>query len=135
MMALPARFSLLKSDFNPFLFAAIGEDGDDDALSVLSALTWLELDPWEEAAGLAALSETASMAALARLIERIPGRRWSSSEATAFARRLVRLLPKRDPTKQLNAVAAAVRTNVIGPQLLWLVAAMALLLVLQRLLF
>jgi hypothetical protein len=134
-MTLPARFSLLESDFNPFLFASIGEEGDEDGLSVLSALTRLELDPWEEAAGFAALSETASRDALARLIERIPGRRRSSTEVAATAARLVRLLPSRGPAARGNAMASAVRSRIFGPQLLWFAGAVVLLLVLQRLFF
>lgn len=133
-MALPSRFSLLNSDYNPFLFALIGAEGDDDMLSVLSAFTRLELDPWVEAAGLAALPQTASMAALARLIERLPGRRREPAEAAEMAARLVRLLPKRIPAAQLTTLASAVRSRAIGPQLLWFVAALLLVLVVQRLL-
>jgi|HubBroStandDraft_1064217.scaffolds.fasta_scaffold00007_121 hypothetical protein len=135
IMALPARFALLNSDYNPFLFAPIGEEGDTNMLSVLSAFTRLELDPWAEAAGLAALPEPASMAALASLIERLPGRRWSSGEATTMATRLVRLLPKHAPAAPLNAMAAAVRSKTIGLKMLMFVAALTLVLVLQRLLF
>jgi len=134
-MTLPARFSLLNSEYNSFLFAAIGEDGDEEGLSVLSALTRLELDPWAEAAGFAALPETASKDALARLIERIPGRQRSPKEATASAARLVRLLPKQMPSIQRNAVVAALWSRMIGPQLLWGVAAVTVLCLLLRLVF
>jgi hypothetical protein len=48
-MALPARFSLLHSDLNNFLFASVGEEQNGVTLSVVSGLTRLGLDPWEEA--------------------------------------------------------------------------------------
>ena len=51
-MALPVPFSLLHSDLNDFLFAAIGEEQNGVTLSVVSALTQLGVGPWEEAARL-----------------------------------------------------------------------------------
>jgi hypothetical protein len=51
-MALPVPFSLLHSDLNDFLFASIGEEQNGVTLSVVSALTRLGVDPWEEAARL-----------------------------------------------------------------------------------
>jgi len=55
IMALPARFSLLHSDLNDFLFAAVGQEQNGMPLNVVSGLTRLGLDPWEEAGRLAAL--------------------------------------------------------------------------------
>ena len=49
-MTLAARFSLLHSDLNDFLFASVGDEQNGMPLSVLSALTRLGVDPWEEAA-------------------------------------------------------------------------------------
>ena len=40
-MALAARFSLLHSDLNDFLFASVGEEQNGVTLSVVSALTRL----------------------------------------------------------------------------------------------
>ena len=54
-MALPARFSLLHSDLNDFLFASVGDQQNGMPLNVVSALTRLGVDPWEEAARLSAL--------------------------------------------------------------------------------
>jgi hypothetical protein len=54
-MALPERFSLLHSDLNGFLFAPIGKEESGVPLSVLSALTRLDLDPWAEGARLTIL--------------------------------------------------------------------------------
>jgi hypothetical protein len=54
-MTRPASVSALGSEFDDFLFAPIGEDGNGMLLSVLSALARLGFDPWEEAAKLAQL--------------------------------------------------------------------------------
>ena len=44
--------------FDPFLFAAVGEQRNGTLLSVLSALARLDLDPWFEAASLSRLPAT-----------------------------------------------------------------------------
>jgi hypothetical protein len=44
-MTLSARFSLLHSDLNDFLFATVGDESDGMPLSVISALTRLGADP------------------------------------------------------------------------------------------
>ena len=71
-MALSARFSLLHSDLNDFLFATVVEEQNGVTLSVLSGLTRLGLDPWEEAARLAPLPKVRAAEALATLIARLP---------------------------------------------------------------
>lgn len=93
-MALPARFSLLHSDLNDFLFAAIGNEQNGMPLNVVSGLTRLGLDPWEEAAQLAALPRTRAAEALAPIIARLPFDRSPLSDHLAISRRLVELLPE-----------------------------------------
>jgi len=92
-MALPARFSLLHSDLNDFLFAPVGEEHNGVTLSVVSALTRLGLDPWEQAARLTPLPKARAAEALATLIARLPIRRTLSSDDLAISQRLVELLP------------------------------------------
>jgi hypothetical protein len=93
IMALPARFSLLHSDLNDFLFAPVGEEHNGVTLSVVSALTRLGLDPWEQAARLTPLPKARAAEALATLIARLPIRRTLSSDDLAISQRLVELLP------------------------------------------
>jgi hypothetical protein len=93
IMALPARFSLLHSDLNDFLFASVGEEHNGVTLSVVSALTRLGLDPWEQAARLTPLPKARAAEALATLIARLPIRRTLSSDDLAISQRLVELLP------------------------------------------
>ena len=92
-MALPARFSLLHSDLNDFLFASVGEEQNGVTLSVVSGLTRLGLDPWEEAARLTPLPKARAAEALAKVIARLPIHRTQSSDDLAISRRLVELLP------------------------------------------
>src|SRR5690349_15520129 len=96
-MALPARFSLLHSDLNDFLFASVGEEQNGVTLSVVSGLTRLGLDPWEEAARLTPLPKGRAAEALAPMIARLPIRRAQSSDDLTISRRLVELLPNQKP--------------------------------------
>jgi hypothetical protein len=92
-MALPVRFSLLHSDLNDFLFAAVGEEQNGMPLNVVSGLTRLGLDPWAEAARLAALPKARAAEKLAPIIARLPFDRPQPSDNLAISRQLVELLP------------------------------------------
>ena len=107
-MALPAQFSLLHSDLNDFLFASVGEEHNGVTLSVVSGLTRLGLDPWEQAARLAPLPKARAAEALATLIARLPIRRTLSSDDLAISQRLVELLPdqKSAPLQSRERVGA-----------------------------
>jgi hypothetical protein len=93
-MTLAARFSLLHSDLNDFLFASVGDEQNGMPLSVLSALTRLGVDPWEEAGRLAALPKALAAEAMASMIARFPIARPLRSDNPAVGRRLVGLLPE-----------------------------------------
>jgi hypothetical protein len=92
-MTLSARFSLLHSDLNDFLFAAVGDEPNGMPLSVISALTRLGVDPWDEAARLAALPKVLAAEALAPMIARLSVGRSPRLDDAAVARRLAGLLP------------------------------------------
>ena len=94
-MALSARFSLLHSDLNDFLFASVGDEQNGMPLSVISALTRLGLEPWEEAARLAALPKALAAEALAPMIARLSLAWGQRSDNLAIAQRVVGLLPMR----------------------------------------
>ena len=91
-MTLPARFSLLHSDLNDFLFASVGDQQNGMPLNVVSALTRLDVDPWEEAARLAALPKVLAAEALEPMIARLPIFRRQQSDLV-ISQRLVELLP------------------------------------------
>jgi hypothetical protein len=91
--ANPRAFSSLRSEFNEFLYAPIGEERNDTLLTVLSALARLGLDPWQESARLAQLSRQMATQSLTATIAALPNGRWAPSESPAIAARLVALLP------------------------------------------
>jgi hypothetical protein len=93
-MVLPAQFSLLHSDLNDFLFAAVGEQQNGMPLNVVSGLTRLGLDPWEEAARLAALPKAVAAETLSPIIARLLFDRPQPSDNLAISRQLVELLPE-----------------------------------------
>jgi hypothetical protein len=108
-MALSARFSLLHSNLNDFLFASVGEEQNGVTLSVVSALTRLGLDPWEEAARLTPLPKARAAEALAALIARLPISRTLSSDDLAISQRLVELLPDQKTVPMEGRKRAAAR--------------------------
>jgi hypothetical protein len=97
-------------DFDPFLFASIGEDRHGQALSVISALARSNLDPWQEAIGLSRMPPPAAIARLSRLIAALPGEPGPARPLEAVSRDLIALLPS-GPARVLplpDKVAAAV---------------------------
>jgi hypothetical protein len=104
---LPAAFSLLKSEFNDFLFAPVGGSDDDRTLSVLSALTRAGIDPWQQAARLRQLPRQMAIGALASILAGLPDRPLSLGEAEPAAERLIELLPRRPSRKTRLAMRAA----------------------------
>jgi hypothetical protein len=91
--------SFFRPEFNNFLYAPIGADGNDMPLSVLSALARLDVDPWAEAAELSELPKDTATNRLASLIARLPGGRWAQADSRAIAHRLIDLLPSRSSSK------------------------------------
>ncbi|HYZ39191.1 MAG TPA: hypothetical protein VE687_01015, partial [Stellaceae bacterium] len=63
-------------------------------LNVVSGLTRLGLDPWEEAARLAVLPKALAVEKLAPIIARLPFDRSHPSDNLAISRQLVELLPQ-----------------------------------------
>jgi len=97
-MALPARFSLLHSELNDFLFASVGDQQNGMPLNVMSGLTRLGLDPWEEAARLAVLPKALAADTLAPTIARLTVGWSERPDNLAISQRLVAFLPRREQT-------------------------------------
>lgn len=93
--------------FERFLYAPVGEDEGGSSVSVLSLLSRLKLDPWEEAADLAALSREAAEVRLGQLLALCRDVPALGQENRAVAKTLISLLPGRR-TRQ-EAVAAPPR--------------------------
>ncbi len=93
-MTLRPEYSLGHSAYNEFLFGSLGQDAAGTEVTVLSALSRLGIDPWQEAARLAALPRDAAAEALATNILRLPDRTGPDTEVPKIAARLVALLPE-----------------------------------------
>ena len=91
-------FRPLRPDLDKFLFAEVGDEIDRMPLSVISALTRLGLDPWEEAGRLSSLRNGEAVEQLARLVAELPGNFRPLGEATEIAGGLIPLLPKHNPS-------------------------------------
>ena len=94
-MTLRPEYSLGHSEYNAFLFAAVGEEEIGVPLTVLTALTRLGFDPWREAARLSDLPKETAARAFAVTIAMLPEGDWKASESEAIAARLVSWLPGR----------------------------------------
>jgi len=111
-MKAAARASRLGSEFNAFLFSPIGEGRNGMPLSVVSLLARSDLDPWLEAATLAAMSADAAAQRLDSLIRALPDQPLTLPDSRMVATRLIALLPRRTdpnirpPEKQAKAAAA-----------------------------
>ena len=92
-MTLRNRYRPLRPDLDGFLFSQVGEEGGIP-LSMISALTRLGLDPWQEAGRLSSLSKGEAVEQLARLIVELPDLPRPLSEARRIAAELVERLPK-----------------------------------------
>jgi hypothetical protein len=136
-MALPAQFSLLQSELNDFLFAPLGDEENGAPLSVLSALTRLDIDPWIEAARLSNLPKEAVVGALVSLIALFPRERRTAADVRDMANRLAKLLPA--PTSWTSAPNAPIvddqRPRWSAMWLLWLGLSVALVTMAVRGLF
>jgi hypothetical protein len=88
-------FPSLDPQFDRFLYAPLCEH-DEMTVSVLSALTRQNIDPWQLAARLTQLPKAQAVKMLASIVEESGSRRWSPSEANEVAVRLIGLLPSQN---------------------------------------
>lgn len=113
------ELSRLESQYDAFLFASLNET-DEMTLSVLSVLARQDVDPWQEATRLTELSREQAINSLASKIWKSNSERWSPSEASILAVRLIELLPSHG--RPLSNPLRAEDSN--GGLTLWLMAGM-----------
>jgi len=106
----------LRPDLDRFLFATVEDELDGIPLSVISALTRLGLDPWQEAGRLSSLSNREAVEQLARLIMELPGLFRPLAEAREIADRLIQLLPRHD-TDRGSTLQVQIRPSYLTPAL------------------
>jgi hypothetical protein len=92
------QLSRTNSQFDRFVFAPLDEN-DETPLSVLSALSRQDIDAWQEAARLAQLPKDHAVNSLASTISKSDSERWSPSDASIVATRLIELLPSHDDSR------------------------------------
>jgi hypothetical protein len=128
-MAVP-----LRTDFDAFLLAPIGEDVNGMPLTLLSLLARLDVDPWDEAASLARLPPESATQRLASLISTPAGGRVPHADPATIATRLVTLLHRAPNPKATVANApepkppSLLSRGGIKPAIYWLIAVVLLLL-------
>ena len=83
----------LGPEFDPFLYAFIGEDPNGMTLSVLSAFARSDVDPWKEAAHLARMSPESATIRLGEFIAALPNRPNANVPSGTIAGQLIALLP------------------------------------------
>ena len=130
-MTLRPEYSLGHSEYNAFLFAAVGEENAGLPLTVLTALTRLGFDPWREAARLSDLPRETAARAFAVTIAMLPEGDWKASESEAIAARLVNWLPGRSalaiPLVEATLIRGKKMRSRIATVLSWVVLAAVLL--------
>ena len=79
----------LRTDLNDFLFSPIANDASGMHLTVLSALARSGVDPWVEAAELAALPRESATQKIAQMLARVPNGPSPGDQTANMAARLV----------------------------------------------
>ncbi|MEW9920969.1 hypothetical protein AB2B41_15245 [Marimonas sp. MJW-29] len=98
------------SDYDAFLFAEVGEDRTGAAVTVLSALARLDLEPWNEARALARLDREDAQVRLTTHFEAISDIPALALASEGRAAKLVSLLPERAPLRVSKSLEAATGT-------------------------
>ncbi len=126
-MTHAALSPLIGPEFDKFLSASIGQDRDGSGLSVLSALAWLDVDPWQEATSLARMPREAAEARLTALIDTLPRKLPSAIPSKASAAYLVALLPNSKSPAARPYDAVVTGTGLSRTQTLLAVGAFAVM--------
>jgi hypothetical protein len=92
-MKTAAGISSLGPEFDAFLFAPVGENRTGMQISVVSVLARLDLDPWQEAARLAALPRESAAHEIASMLTASPDPALKPIDIPVIAGGLVALLP------------------------------------------
>jgi hypothetical protein len=88
-------FASSNAEFERFVYADVVTEPNGMELSVLSALSRRDLDPWQEAQRLAQLPRFAAADGLAQILRALPAVQALRLDGKVIAERLVALLPAR----------------------------------------
>ncbi|WP_299854922.1 hypothetical protein [uncultured Roseobacter sp.] len=128
-MADPNVLNPHPPEFNRFLHASVGEDRNGYAVTVLSTLARLGLDPWKETAELVMLGHDAAQARLGTLLARFRDVPALASDHGRIARDLSELLPEGRASGSLKRAASTVTGDRPGTSgAIWALLAIVFLL-------
>ena len=99
MPQTPDMNESLRTDLNEFLFTTIASDSNGMHLTMLSALARAGVDPWAEAAGLAALTRESATEKLVLMLAGVPNGPSPGDETATLAARLVAQLHAAPPVR------------------------------------
>lgn len=107
-MAAPNVLKPHPQEFDRFLHASVGEDRNGYAVTVLSMLARLGLDPWKETDELVMLGQDAAQARLGALFAQFLDVPSLESDHSSVARELSQLLPAGRASGSLKRAATTV---------------------------
>lgn len=98
-MTVRPDYALSRARYTPFLFTVVGTERRDaensgEDITVLTALSRIGIDPWQEAARLATLPRVEAAESLAATFINLPDTRWTLGDAAGTAQRIVDTLPQ-----------------------------------------
>jgi hypothetical protein len=102
---------LLRTDLNDFLFSPIANDANGMHLTVLSALARSGVDPWDEAARLAALTREGATQKLVQMLAEIPNGPSPGDQTASMAAKLVAQLHSPSPPRLKPVTSAGTPPN------------------------
>lgn len=123
-MAEPNALNPNPPEFERFLYASVGEDRNGYAVTVLSMLARLGLDPWNEAAELVTLGRDGARARFGALLARFRDVPALTSDHRRVARDLSQLLPEGRTSGSLERAASTAADSRPGrSRVIWAVLA------------
>ena len=96
-MGAVSDYKMNDSIYEDFLYTEIGEQANGMPLSMVSALTQLGLDPWDEARRLASLPAAAAATAVSDLIKRTSAFTARATDLPKLSARMAALLSRPAP--------------------------------------
>ncbi len=121
--------------FESFLGATVGEDGHGASVTVLSMLARLEVDPWVEAADLAALKGVPARKRLDDLLKRFKDVKVGAAERGSIVSDLLSKLPQ--SAEAVAALPGFPSATILIPNarkiMIWIIAIIAVLIWFVRL--
>jgi hypothetical protein len=125
----------LRTDLNDFLFSPIAHDVNGMHLTMLSALARSGVDPWDEAASLAALSRESATQKVVQVLAGVPNGPAPGDQTTSMAARLVAQLhspsgPRLKPVASTSAMSRGedvplLSFSTLPPRVRWTIYVLA----------